>query len=595
MKKHISLFLILFLIFSLPVMIGMAEEKQFVKVIYGSNVRSGPSTEDEKVTYAEEGNTYELIDKVDGWYHIWIDDDTEGYIGESRCKVIASAKTIVIESEYTSVPVGGTITLKANVGPENAEDKSVSWSTSDNSIATVNNKGKVTGIARGEVDITARANAGNDLSATYHIVVVQPVKKISITGSTNTVPVGYGIKLETEIMPIDADVQTIKWSSSNENVAVIIDGGYVYGTGKGSCTISAASMDGSEIKGKYTINVKQYDAVIVDISEQPEIVYTGITGLGSGIFSTGWGTKKDCVSISSGTGYNALKLTAIKDGEDTVIVEQQELFSRKYKKETFSVLVAIGKFESISMMDKHIQEYQLATPDSFASEITDDNSNIAKDNTIAVKKGESFVFGRYEQDGNEINGMEPIEWVVLDIDMDSNKVLLLSRCALDAKSYNDERLEITWERCQLREWLNNEFVTMAFTAEEQNAIANIQVINEDNPKWNTDGGNDTLDRVFVLSESEAREYLIDDAARITVPTKHCILAMQDNYYDTYGDERDFEWFEDGCYWWLRSPGRDNRGAAYVIYDGKIADHGNPINESTFTVRPAIWVNLNELH
>lgn len=381
MKRCILLPIVMVLVsFFVICAIADAESKEFVKVQYSSNIRSGPSTDEEKLGSVDEGAVFELVEKLDGWYHIKLSDGRDAYIGESRCKVIASAETIAIESEYTTVPAGGSVTLQAIVGPDNAEDKSVIWSSSDESIATVNSKGKVTGVMRGEVDIIATAAAGDNITTSWHITVVQPVKTINVTGPTKLVPVGYGVKLEAEVLPEDAEIKELNWSSSNEKIAVVIDG-YVYGIGKGSCTITAISTDGAEVKGKYSVEVKQYDAVLIARNDTAQLTYKGISG--GGIFSINYYSDNGCVNVSS-NGGNTIYLSAVKNGEDTVTVTVQELFSRRTTREKFRVLVGIDMYEDSSMMNQRKMEAEQRRNSE-----NDDAQNVDNDNVVEELPEES--------------------------------------------------------------------------------------------------------------------------------------------------------------------------------------------------------------
>lgn len=78
--------------------------------------------------------------------------------------------------------------------------------------------------------------------------------------------------------------------------------------------------------------------------------------------------------------------------------------------------------------------------------------------------GSIVTFGAYEQDNNTGNGKEAIEWLVLDYDAANNRALVISLYALDCKPYNTEKKNVTWEKCTLRAWLNNEFIQAAFSA-----------------------------------------------------------------------------------------------------------------------------------
>ena len=201
--------------------------------------------------------------------------------------------------------------------------------------------------------------------------------------------------------------------------------------------------------------------------------------------------------------------------------------------------------------------------------------------------GDIITFGHYEQDNNLNNGQEEIDWIVLDYDAAENKALLLSRYGLDSKKYHerynygyDERY--TWEKCSLRSWLNGEFLKTAFTAEEQQEVL---ITNVDNSKsqgysgW-TDGGNDTVDQVFLLSYQEAfEEYLKDDQSRICKPTAYAIAQGAISNHNSRSG-----------WWWLRSPGHFDSCAANVLYFGTRND--NVIDCLGGCVRPALWVNLN---
>ena len=122
--------------------------------------------------------------------------------------------------------------------------------------------------------------------------------------------------------------------------------------------------------------------------------------------------------------------------------------------------------------------------------------------------GGIVTFGRYEQDGSEENGPEEIEWIVLHVQ--DGKVLLLSKYGLEAQRYNKKKTDVTWETCTLRAWLNDDFLNKAFDPEEQSAILTTEVDNSDAQGysgWITSGGNNTKDKIFLLSCTETNLYL----------------------------------------------------------------------------------------
>lgn len=199
--------------------------------------------------------------------------------------------------------------------------------------------------------------------------------------------------------------------------------------------------------------------------------------------------------------------------------------------------------------------------------------------------GERVFFGSYEQDYNTTNGREKIEWLVLT--KKDSKVLLISDKALDCRPYNTSYVDITWETCSLREWLNGAFLNAAFSAEEQAMIADTSVSASKNPKYSTAPGNATTDKVFLLSINEANRYFDSDEASQCVPTA---------YATTNGAWRRSDTYTAGgfatCLWWLRSPGgNQNRGA--VIDDaGTVSCYGYGVNYERGGVRPALWINLD---
>ena len=196
------------------------------------------------------------------------------------------------------------------------------------------------------------------------------------------------------------------------------------------------------------------------------------------------------------------------------------------------------------------------------------------------------TFGKYEQDNNMANGAERIEWIVLD--KKDDRMLLLSKYALDAKPYHKKRKAI-WEMCDLRSWLNEDFYKTAFTSTEQQYIAETYLINEDNPEYGTDGGNNTYDKVFLLSIDEATTYFDSDPDAYDLARR----AQVTEYAKAQGAfwcDWDKEYYGNG-FWWLRSPGDHSDGAAVVYFHGDVIRYGDYVDDSRDVVRPALWVEV----
>lgn len=205
------------------------------------------------------------------------------------------------------------------------------------------------------------------------------------------------------------------------------------------------------------------------------------------------------------------------------------------------------------------------------------------DKLYTAEIGDVFTFGAYEQDNNESNGQEDIEWLVLA--KEKTRILVISKYALDCKPYNTSRTDITWETCTLREWLNNDFINSAFSADEKSIISVTTVSADRNPEYNINPGNATRDQVFLLSVTEVDKYFSSNGVRQCGPTDYAVAN---------GAWKGGE----GGYWvWLRSPGIDPDFAASVSYDAyDSADVfpfciGKPANTPGGGVRPAMWINL----
>ena len=200
-----------------------------------------------------------------------------------------------------------------------------------------------------------------------------------------------------------------------------------------------------------------------------------------------------------------------------------------------------------------------------------------------IKVGDTYKFGSYEQDNETSNGKEEIEWIVLD--KDGMSLLLISKYALDSQQYNTSFTNVTWETCSLRKWLNGTFFSAAFSSEEQSSIISSTVTADKNPSYSTSPGNNTTDKVFLLSITEVNKYFSSNDARKCAPTDYAIAqgAWTSDSYKTGGRAT--------CWWWLRSPGLSSSNAASVNYDGSVNDYGSGVNFDRDAVRPALWINL----
>ena len=198
----------------------------------------------------------------------------------------------------------------------------------------------------------------------------------------------------------------------------------------------------------------------------------------------------------------------------------------------------------------------------------------------------------YIEVGNKKYLVEPVKWRVLDNPVDVNgnllnKLLLLSDQNLDCKQYHEQYTSITWKDSTIRAWLNAGFKNTAFLSGEQEALDVTRVENKVNPEYNTPGGENTQDQIFLLSIEEAtnEKYGFTNNYNVT-PTRE---AKNTAFATGRG-----AWTSDAGNgaWWLRSPGDTDDSAAVVDYDGYLGYTGIVVVGDSDGVRPALYLNLS---
>ncbi len=189
----------------------------------------------------------------------------------------------------------------------------------------------------------------------------------------------------------------------------------------------------------------------------------------------------------------------------------------------------------------------------------------------ALQVGDIVYLGAYEQDNNTDNGTETIAWQVLAVE--ENRVLLLSRNALDCQVFSTEQEHASWADSSLRTWLNDTFLTSAFTETEQGAILSSSVTNGISSA-------ETTDWLFLLSYDETAAYFADADSRKATGSEYARAngAKFLGFTTFIISETD---------WWLRSAGTDAGQVSYVDVKGAI---GSKAATDKVGVRPAMWLD-----
>lgn len=185
------------------------------------------------------------------------------------CKVTVKPKTVLAESirfntSASKLAVGESLQLTVSISPENATSKTLKWSSTNTSVATVDASGLVSAIAQGTTQIVATTTDGSNLSAICDITVEKQfvyVSDLQITPASKRLAIGETIPLDVIIKPSDATNKAVVWSSTNPGVASVSKEGLVTAVSKGEAIIIASSQDGSNLSS--TCNVTVYNNVIL--------------------------------------------------------------------------------------------------------------------------------------------------------------------------------------------------------------------------------------------------------------------------------------------------------------------------------------------
>lgn len=212
--------------------------------------------------------------------------------------------------------------------------------------------------------------------------------------------------------------------------------------------------------------------------------------------------------------------------------------------------------------------------------------------------GDTVAFGYYEQDADLSNGKEPINWFIAD--MSNGKALLVSEKCLDCMPYSVANSD-SWTGSDVREWLNNDFYSNSFSAEEQAFISESSIISG-YPVLPSDYMHEenTSDKIFVLDFDEYREYVTGDAKLTAYARKEYLAAINDSDYNTYESaeeeycSNETEYGENYSWCLLRNLGPIENTVQFVSWfdEAGIAAVGNGFCDAScyVAIRPAVWVN-----
>ena len=250
--------------------------------------------------------------------------------------------------------------------------------------------------------------------------------------------------------------------------------------------------------------------------------------------------------------------------------KDEEEFKKKKTRRTITAVLAtvsvivISVLIIVKVIIPRIEENKRIEEERIRNEEMEKRAEVRIQTLHNPEVGDIVLFGEYEQDGDLTNGSEDIEWVVLA--KENSRVLVISKSVLKLEQYDNIKTSahlITWQNSILRTWLNSDFLSESFSDKEHNMIQNVNVKATGNPSYATNPGNDTEDRIFLLSITEANTYMPNEGSR------ECQYS-----------------------WWLRTPGAGSSSFAYIDTDGSIILHGQS-GRDVCGVRPAMWIDISQ--
>ena len=247
--------------------------------------------------------------------------------------ITVSPKPVLVESisfdvNNVELNVGDKRVISASVSPSNAADKSLTWSTDNKTVATVDASGVVEAKAPGQAVITAKANDGSGKTAKCVVTVkaaTVSVTSVTLNKTTAELEVGKTLTLTATVAPSNATNKALTWSSSNTSVATVDGNGKVTAVSAGKATITAKAKDGSNKSATCAMTVKAS-------ATDPNISFVSVSCNNTNLtdLTPNDNLKFHAVFKNSGKTYNVSTYLGIMNKEKTKILYQSSTDTREF-------------------------------------------------------------------------------------------------------------------------------------------------------------------------------------------------------------------------------------------------------------------------
>ena len=184
---------------------------------------------------------------------------------KSACVLNGFKKIVPIEAKVKKIELSTKIYLSEKsvrlleqiITPSYATEQRLTWSSSNEEVAVVNSKGRVVALSSGTATITAMATDGSEVCASCEVVVRKMVDSIKLSNTSVELVVGNAFSLSAKVTPEDAYDTSFTWSTTDDDIAMILGNGRIVAVSAGKATITAKANDGSEVVATCDVTVTQ--------------------------------------------------------------------------------------------------------------------------------------------------------------------------------------------------------------------------------------------------------------------------------------------------------------------------------------------------
>lgn len=258
--------------------------------------------------------------------------NAQGIVKEYSAKVTQPVKSVKLNTNKISWNVGRSGHFYPTVGPEEAVNTEVTYTSSNSTVATVDEDGLLTAVAPGTCTIVCASAENQNKYDTCTVTVSKKVENVDLLSAVQYMNVGTIKALAFTVLPTDATNKALSWSSTNPSVATVSSSGVVTAKKSGSCKIIAKAKDGSGKTDKCTIVVKQ-NATAISLSantltltpNSSEMITAQIFPSDVSSKCLAWSSSNKAVATVNVRGV----VTAVKEGSCTITAKATDGSGKK--------------------------------------------------------------------------------------------------------------------------------------------------------------------------------------------------------------------------------------------------------------------------